>query len=465
MKKILLFPLLIFTYVINAQSLSYVDQAILFSADDGYGTARFSGMSGAFASLGGDMTAADINPAGLAVFNNSSFSSTLGYRNTSINSTFYGSTVNNSDDYFRFTQAGGVIVFPTYTNSEFKKVTLGFNYNLIKDFNNNYAVRGNSGLALYVDDPNLNFDGDDTNNIYYTNVDSQFFRNYTSGYNDRFSMTIGTQYKDNLYLGASFAFQNINFYQNAYYEELNNDGNGNLLDAFNNQYLSTYGNGFNFGLGAIYKANQNLRLGLAYQSPIWYNLSERFTVTDPDSIDPDTPYPWIDGELDIVVSNDEQGYANKTLPNYFDYSLNTPGKFIGSISYIFGQKGLISFDYTYRDYNNIKLKPSSFFIDENQDLNNILSNTSSFKIGTEWRAKMLSIRGGYRYIESPNSPNDTTGYSFGLGIKFSHSIQVDFAYDNTSYTDQYKFIGIDEVEPAYLDINSNRFTSSIVFNF
>jgi len=215
MKKILLFSILIFSFSLFAQSLSYVDQAILFSSDDGYGTARFSAMSGAFGALGGDMTAADINPAGLAVFNNSGFSTTLGYRDTSIRSTFYGSSVNNSDDYFRLTQAGGVIVFPTYSNSDFKKVTLGFNYNLIKDFNQNYAVRGNSGIAYYVDDPNLNFDDDDTNDIFYTNVDNQFFRNYTSGYNDRFSMTIGTQYKDNLYLGASVAFQNINFYQNA----------------------------------------------------------------------------------------------------------------------------------------------------------------------------------------------------------------------------------------------------------
>jgi len=465
MKKILLFSILIFSFSLFAQSLSYVDQAILFSSDDGYGTARFSAMSGAFGALGGDMTAADINPAGLAVFNNSGFSTTLGYRDTSIRSTFYGSSVNNSDDYFRLTQAGGVIVFPTYSNSDFKKVTLGFNYNLIKDFNQNYAVRGNSGIAYYVDDPNLNFDDDDTNDIFYTNVDNQFFRNYTSGYNDRFSMTIGTQYKDNLYLGASVAFQNINFYQNAYTEELNNDGNGNLLDAFNNQYLATNGNGFNFGLGAIYKANQNLRLGISYQSPIWYDLTERFTITDPDSIFPDTPYPWVDGELDVIVSNDNQAYINETIPNYFDYSLNTPGKLTGSLSYIFGQKGLISFDYTYRDYNNLKLKPSSFFINENEDLSRNLSNTSSFKIGTEWRLNIISLRGGYRYLETPNSSDNITGYSLGFGVKFSSRLRFDFAFDNTSYTDQYKFIGIDEVEPAQLEIDTKRFTSSLVFNF
>ncbi len=469
MKKYLLFILIISTLVLKAQSLSYVDQAVLFSSDDNYGTARFTAMGGAFGALGGDMTAVDINPAGLAVFNSTGFSTTLSYRETNTKSAFYGSTVNNSDDYFRFSQIGGAVVIPSYGNSDFKKFTFGFNYNLIKDYDNNYAVQGNSGFAYFNEDPNLNFDDDDSNNIYYNNVDEQFFSNYTSGINDQFTFSFATQYKDFLSLGVSLSFQNIDFFQNAYYEELNNDGNGNLLDAFNNQYLTTYGNGFNFGFGAILKAAQNLRIGLSYQSPIWYDLTERFIITDSDSIYIDTPYPWVDGELDVIVSNNENGYFNETIPNFFDYSLNTPSKLTGSLAYIFGQIGLISFDYTYRDYTSTKLKPSSFFIDENEDLNTILNSTSSFKIGTEWRLKNFSFRGGYRYTESPyknaDSSTNTTGYSLGVGIKLTRTINFDFAFDNTTYSDSYSFVNNQNVAPAKLDIDINRFTSTLVINF
>ena len=72
MKKILfLIGGLLSSLVINAQVISNFDGAVLFSDEDINGTARYNAMSGAFGSLGGDMSAVGINPAGLAVFNNS----------------------------------------------------------------------------------------------------------------------------------------------------------------------------------------------------------------------------------------------------------------------------------------------------------------------------------------------------------------------------------------------------------
>ncbi len=452
MKNIYLLSLVLAPFILNAQSLSYTDQAVLFSTDDNYGTARYVGMSGAFGALGGDMTAADINPAGLAVYNNTEISTTLSYRATEHISSFYGNTIINNDDHFRFSQIGGVTVFDTYNNSGFKKIALGFNYNVIKDFNNNYAVEGNSGIPDFVDDPYLNYDDDETNNVYYTNVDNQFFANYTSGINDRFSFSFASQYQDILYLGASFAFQHLDFYQNTIFDESNNDGRGNTLDAFTSQYLSTYGNGFNFGLGAIVKPIKNLRVGASYQSPIWYNISERYIE-----------------DIEIVVSNNPDIYTEYYDPNYFDYEIKTPGKFTGSAAYVFGKTGLISFDYIYQDYKNTTLKPSSAFIDENKDLSNGMRSTSSFKVGTEWRYKLLSLRGGYRVIQNPyknaSSDFDIKGYSLGLGINFTPYVKLDLAYDNSSYFDQYHFLNIPGVEPANLDINNNRFTTTFVFNF
>ena len=107
-----------------------------------------------------------------------------------------------------------------YNSSPFNKVVFGFNYNVIKDFNNNYLVNGNSGIPDFIDDPYLNFDDDPTNNVYYENVDNQLFGNFTSGINDRFSFSFASQYEDKLYLGASLSFQHLNFYQNKRYEIL-----------------------------------------------------------------------------------------------------------------------------------------------------------------------------------------------------------------------------------------------------
>ena len=454
MKIFFTFLLLYLCHFVNyAQTLSYVDQAVLFSTDDNIGTARYMGLSGAFGALGNDMTAVNINPAGLAVYNGAEFSTTVLYRDTDINSTFYGNTIPNSDDYFRFAQIGGLNTWETYGNPDFYKFSFGFNYNVIKHFNDNYIVNGNSRVPEFVDDPYLNYDDDPFNDIYYVNVDDQYFSNYTSGINDSFTFSFATLYKKKLYMGLTMAFYHLNFYQSTVYEEYNNDGNENLLDAYNSQSLSTYGGGFNFGLGLIYTPVKNLRLGASYQSPVWYNLSERFQ-----------------DYLRIDLSNDPNNpYYENPLPNYYDYKLKTPSKFVGSLAYVFGQHGLISIDYIYQAYSNTSLSPSSAFIEENSDLSAGLQNTSSFKIGTEWKYNMFSFRGGYRMIQTPykTAPSefDLTGYSFGLGLRFSSRFALDFAYDHSSYADQYRFLNIDGVAPARLDVTNKRFTSSLVFNF
>jgi hypothetical protein len=81
----------------------------------------------------------------------------------------------------------------------------------------------------------------------------------------------------------------------------------------------------------------------------------------------------------------------------------------------------------------------------------------------------MSFRGGYRIIQTPykNSSTDfdVTGYSLGLGIKFSRNVAMDFAYDYSSYLDTYQFMSAPGVNPALLDVTNKRFTSSIVVNF
>src|SRR5690554_8091036 len=51
--------------------------ALRFSREDLYGTARAMSMGGAFGALGGDMTGVSINPAGIAVYRSSEVVGTL----------------------------------------------------------------------------------------------------------------------------------------------------------------------------------------------------------------------------------------------------------------------------------------------------------------------------------------------------------------------------------------------------
>ena len=89
-KLIFLIGGLLSSWAITAQTLTEADAAILFSKHDLNGTARFNSMGGAFGAVGGDYSAMDINPAGIAIFKNSGLSASLGVRDTDIESSFYG---------------------------------------------------------------------------------------------------------------------------------------------------------------------------------------------------------------------------------------------------------------------------------------------------------------------------------------------------------------------------------------
>jgi len=448
MKKILfLIGGLLSSLAINAQVLGYGDAAILFSGEENNGTARFNAMSGAFGALGGDLSAGDINPAGLAIFNNTEASITFGLRDTDIITSFADNSIGNNNDYLNLTQAGGVMVFDNSHNSNWSKIALGFNYSLARDYESNWLARGNSEFA-----PNTDIHDPD---IVYGVAEEQIFENFTDGRNDKFVFSIAAQRSENLYLGASINTFNFEYSQFTIADELNNDGNGNTLDVRAEQELKTIGNGVSFSVGAIIKPSQETRLGLTFQSPTWYNLSEERTIYD---------HELIFNEEDSEFVTPEGGGIT-----VFDYQLNTPSKLTGSFAYIFGKEGLLSFDYIYKNYQNIKLKPTNQFTLENEDFSTLLKGTSSFRVGAEWRMDNVSLRGGYHFDESPfedaiNTEN-IEGYSVGIGFKFKGNVKLDLAYQNSTNTEVYDFLNVQEVKANTLDITNDKFTATFVIGF
>src|SRR5699024_4526327 len=94
-----------------------------------------------------------------------------------------------------------------------------------------------------------------------------------------------------------------------------------------------------------------------------------------------------------------------------DYKLQIPGKYSGSLAYLFGSRGLISFDYSYRDYSNMKFKPTNdpTFSYQNNLMAEELTGASTFRVGGEYRLAAWSLRAGYRYEQSPYQDGTTIG--------------------------------------------------------
>ena len=90
MRKIIFFvAFAALSCVSNSQSLGYQNLSLMFSRNDGNGSARFVAMGGAFGAVGGDVTSMIINPAGISVFNGNNASLTFQARNTNYLTTYY----------------------------------------------------------------------------------------------------------------------------------------------------------------------------------------------------------------------------------------------------------------------------------------------------------------------------------------------------------------------------------------
>jgi len=127
----------------------------------------------------------------------------------------------------------------------------------------------------------------------------------------------------------------------------------------------------------------------------------------------------------------------------------------------------VSIDYTNKNYQNIKLL-NGYFLNENQFYQNKLRATHNVKIGSEWRMKRLSLRGGYQFEQSPlkNASNleNTTGYSFGGSYLFG-TTKFDLSYSksnqNTAYDFYSQFSNINDVD---LTNNISKITATLTLN-
>ncbi|MDD7915042.1 OmpP1/FadL family transporter [Polaribacter ponticola] len=446
------------TLMSNSQSLGYQDLGILFSQDTQNGSARFTALSGAFGALGGDISAINVNPAGISVFKNSIFTGTFNSRNTEITTNYYGNSRTNQDQFINLSHAGAVLVFDSAYSNEWSKFAIGFNYRITKDFNEDFSIQGNSGIATFTEYPLDN----NSPTFLYNIADEQRFSNTTSGELSELNIGFSSVYQNKLHVGLALNFYDLNFSQQSTLTEFNSDANGNELDANLYQENFTTGTGFSLNAGFIYKAHQNFRFGLSYQTPTWFTeIIEESNIINNDGFN---------GDTEIVVSNDNLIYDN-TAGGYFPsqqllYRLKTPSKLTASAALIFGKNGLLSFDYTNKSYSKIKLSGADFS-SENQSFQNNFKNTNNFNVGTEWRFDRLSVRAGYRFEENPNKlaveTNNIEAYSYGIGYNFGN-FKLDFSYSDNNKTSTYNMYPGFNVKATNLTIDNSVFTTTVTIS-
>src|SRR3954447_24010002 len=107
MKKYLLLPILLFiTTLIYSQ---VPEDVIRYSFFPQNGTARSLAIGGAMGSLGGDITATFVNPAGLAFYKTGDFILTPAYKFGKVKADYYGRTEKEKSNKFTWGATGFVI--------------------------------------------------------------------------------------------------------------------------------------------------------------------------------------------------------------------------------------------------------------------------------------------------------------------------------------------------------------------
>jgi len=467
-----------------------------------YGTtARSKAMGSAFGALGGDFSSLSLNPAGVAVYRSSEMSFTPSLLINQTESMIGGNSSDDSKYNFHLRNFGYVGSFTNEDGGGLAAFNFGFGLNRLNNFNQNTIsqvfdsphsrmdgfVENTNGiysadLVTYEDwdpyyngipweskmawetylidvaNPDEDGNGDQYYNVLYENdLVNQINSVQREGFINEYLFSLGANFGHKLYVGATAAIQDLYYLETSNYTEYGDFGR---FDYFN--YARTSGLGFNLKVGAILRPLPGLRLGVAYHTPTFYDLKESYNGT-------------------MISEVDAGNYIEETPYGNYRYKLETPSRLIASAAIQFGKSALISADYEWVDYRDIKLRRGADgydFYNENATIKDIYRSTNILRVGAELRpSKVLSLRGGYEYydnpykdvvneVSQPNANYKNYAYTGGLGFRFKNG-SFDIAYslsERTNYSYIYQLTDI-EVDPVKYNSMLHEVMFTVAFRF
>jgi hypothetical protein len=498
MRKIsLTFLLLLSSYLLSAQN--EVD-ALRYSFLTHGGSARYTGMSGAFGALGADFSSLSTNPAGIGTFKTSRFMFSPIFILSSADADYRGQKTDNDKISFNLNNLGLILNLKSYDedDSGWKSVAFGIGYNRLKNFNSEVTIRGYNDNSSMLDQFVINSHKTHPDNFYdygylepsfhayntyLTDVDlsdTLYFHPWLGAYDldqekriktrggiSEMVFSLGGNYADKFQIGASFGIQNIRYIEKSEYTEIS--GLTELSSYTFSENLETKGVGYNFKLGVIYRLNNFARFGLAFHTPTFYKLKDIYSY----SIGSTWNTPDDDGNYEYF-SDTEAFNGDGLTENEYTYELYTPWRVVTSAAFVIARYGIISADYEYVDYSRARLRGEDYNFDtENDAIKSSYNAGHNFRLGTEIRLAPLYLRGGVSYYGSPFSKslsdkNAIKGYSFGIGLK-SENVYVDVAFNHSYYDKDYQLyqyhLGPEDVETARLSLAEDYINFTIGFKF
>ncbi len=444
------------------------------------GTTRSISMGGALGAVGGDLAAGSLNPAGLGIMRSGEFSFTADYNAWSSKAWYLGNNMSDNGFKMGFSQFG--VAMPMKFKNEgspLTGITFGIGYNKLKDYGQNITIKGeNNGNSMvdgFVESANQSngqwdpftdglawetylIDYDSTTGRYFSDFDNAHYGEIqkrtvsTRGALGEYDFSMGMNFSDKFYFGATLGVQKANYSEVWEHSE---EDTKEVIDFFNaftfRNSLTTIGTGVNLKLGIIARPLDFLRVGASIQTPTVLKMKDDFRSSMSTDLNDGQP----------IHTYDESG-------NY-DYSVITPFKAAGSLALIFKQYGLISVDYEYIDYSTGRLRSTDYdFFTENEAVTARFKPASNLRIGGELVVMgSYYVRGGYAIYGSPyvsgepNAGKNLNIFSGGVGYR-DKQYYFDLGFAHAGWEQSYFLYGSNAADVTN---GQTRFSATLGFKF
>jgi len=474
----------IFSIVLILNSLSVFAQneidALRYSKDGIFGTAKFTSMGGSFGALGGDFSNLHSNPAGLGLYQNSEIFISPSMHLNKVNS-YYTQQVETEKVDLTISNLGIIFSSPL-KNKNWNRINFGIGINTLNSYNKDITIQGKNkfnslsdkildlangnyinelddfyaypGFMTYLIDTSLGL-GD--NGQYFLNINSTTNKTQrkiisSSGNKNELVFSFASSMNDKLYIGTTFGFPIINYRESSKYSEFDFDETENKLDSYDlKENLSVYGQGINIKIGMIARINEFTNFGLSLQSPTIFNIEETFYT-------------------EIITYTDSNRYNWNSPYNYFEYELITPAKAIFSASTKIKNILLLNADFEIINYSYANLSSNNEeFINENNSIDSLFTQSQNIRLGVDLdlgkivsEFKGVKLRSGIalngKIYESNKDNFSSENYSFGIGTN-NNFYFLDIAYILHKSKDFHNLYSQDLISPIDL-VNTNH---SIIF--
>lgn len=449
------------------------DDALRSSWYNTLGTARSTAIGGAIGALGGDISSANTNPAGLGLYKSREFVFSPGFLMNRVNSNYRDSASSSSKSGVEYGPIG--FVTSGLTGLDHGKISNAFAISVsqIASYNNRVSYSGYNNYSTYAQQfvEELVADGADTlaaennyingsslaywtylvDNVRNSNGDligykhqvpvaTGIYQQYdaiTRGGIHEISIAFAGNHSDRYYIGTAIGIPLADYHRQLTYREsdaTNNPDNNFNYSQYTEKFNST-GSGVNLKIGLIYKVGSLLRLGFAFHTPSLMSYSDNLRA----SMTTDT-------EKYAGVQTQSSDGLNSGNSVDRKYHLRTPYKMIASAALVLRQssdtrqqRGFLSADVEYTNHRGTRYSSGqtddpagdAYYKALNATIKSYLKNAFNFRVGGELKFDPWMIRAGVAYYGSPYQDKalnaSRTQYSGGIGYRY-YGIFLDLTY-------------------------------------